>query len=78
MLLIKNENACEEQTNVLDSFRDGESNVSAVLLKRSECTKQKKKRIDSSHLFRILKLLPYLQLRSVHWTSPLQVVISYL
>lgn len=44
MLLVKNENACEEQSNVLDSFRDSESNVSPVLLKRSECTEKKKKR----------------------------------
>lgn len=51
MLLVKNENACEEQSNVLDSSRYSKSNVSPVLLKRSECTEKKKKGIDSFHLF---------------------------
>lgn len=78
MLLVKNENACEEQSNVLDSSRYNKSNASPVLLKRSECTEKKKKGIDSFHLFGTLKLLPYLQLRVVYWTSPLQVVKSYL
>lgn len=75
MLLVKNENACEEQSNVLDSFRDSETNVSPVLLKRSECT-EKQKGIDSFHFFGTLKFLPYLQLRLVHWSTPLQVVQS--
>lgn len=78
MLLVKNENECEERSNALDSFRNSESNASPVLLKRSECTGKKKKGIDSFHLFGTLKLLPCLQLRLVHWTSPLQVVKSYL
>lgn len=76
MLLVKNENACEEQSNVLDSFRDSESNVSPVLLKRSECTEKKQKGIDSFHFFGTLKFLPYLQLRLVHWSTALQVVQS--
>lgn len=78
MLLVKNEHACEEQSNVLDSFRDSESNATPVLLKRSECTEKKKQGIDSVPLFGTLKFLPYLQLRLVHWTSPLEVAKSYL
>lgn len=75
MLLVKNWNACEEQSNVLDSLE------TVKVMRPQYCSKDQSaqrgnKRIDSFHIFSTLKLLLYLQLRLVHWTSLLQVVKS--
>lgn len=44
MLFVKNENAYEEQSSVLDIFKDSENIVSPALLKSFKCMEKKEKK----------------------------------